>query len=296
MLKSTISLTIFLLLINSCQSTTLKSIDTLFLSGLFTPGTQFNTIKNGYSKELLTGDASKDQLEIIPAYFEEQCISECLKNSYCIRYTFNLTSNTCTLRSIGVKRKLSYDQDTLDKIRLELGLDLDKCSNGIYCLISESNSQPVCDPTLSSGPNCEYPIKYTYSQWSTWSECSQPCEGGITKRTRSCLKNSFDITQNKQISEQVADTFCAEEGSSFELKECNTQACGLFTQWSEWSQCSTFCVGLRTRKRDCMNTAPAEYCDPMYLKETEPCGNDCSVLALSMSYSNFFSMDKDFLF
>lgn len=53
----------------------------------------------------------------------------------------------------------------------------------------------------------------SWSDWGSWSSCSQTCNGGRRSRTRTC--------------EDGADC----EGSNIDIEQCNTQACA-----SEWLQ------------------------------------------------------------
>ncbi|EDO49970.1 predicted protein, partial [Nematostella vectensis] len=53
-----------------------------------------------------------------------------------------------------------------------------------------------------------------WSQWTTWSDCSRQCGGGLQVRERKC-NNPAPANGGK---------FC--EGETMERQECNKQSCG----------------------------------------------------------------------
>ena len=78
------------------------------------------------------------------------------------------------------------------------------------------------------------------SPWTEWTECSKTCGTGERSRQRIC-DTRFRSTQNP----------CKEE--LFEREVCNTEECPIYTEWSEWSQCSTTCGGgSQKRSRSCV--------------------------------------------
>ena len=50
-------------------------------------------------------------------------------------------------------------------------------------------------------------ISLDWSSWSSWGQCSDPCNGGIRERTRTCF----------------GDLGCI--GNSKDVEICNTQSC-----------------------------------------------------------------------
>ncbi|XP_046996594.1 semaphorin-5A [Schistocerca americana] len=79
-----------------------------------------------------------------------------------------------------------------------------------------------------------------WSEWSSWSPCSEECGGGQQHRTRVCE----DKPEN-----------C--EGLSRMSRQCNTHKCKAeWGCWSEWSGCSATCgQGLRQRTRICLSVS-----------------------------------------
>jgi len=91
-----------------------------------------------------------------------------------------------------------------------------------------------------------------WSDFGEWSECSVTCGEGIRERTRTCT--------NPAPAHSGLD--CV--GVNNEKESCNMQACkvekvnGGFTQWSEFSACSTTCGrGEQTSTRTCTNPPPS---------------------------------------
>ncbi|XP_060564396.1 coadhesin-like [Ruditapes philippinarum] len=70
--------------------------------------------------------------------------------------------------------------------------------NGQVC-IGNSLDRDICN--TRGCPN--------WSSWSTWGQCSEPCDAGIRERTRTCVSNMGCI------------------GNSKDLELCNTQSCGV---------------------------------------------------------------------
>ncbi|CAH8461605.1 unnamed protein product [Schistosoma turkestanicum] len=86
------------------------------------------------------------------------------------------------------------------------------------------------------------------NDWSSWSECSQPCGGGRRYRKRIkpyLLRNTKDKLTKKDY--------------EIEHELCNLQSCtGYWSCWSEWSKCSQTepCAqprGVQRRFRTCIN-------------------------------------------
>jgi len=75
-------------------------------------------------------------------------------------------------------------------------------TNYIYQLFKENPT----DAVINGG----------YSDWTSWSECSKSCGGGVKTRSRSCTNPSPSATGRD----------CMHLGESEELTVCNNQACG----------------------------------------------------------------------
>ncbi|CAH3121445.1 unnamed protein product [Pocillopora meandrina] len=115
-----------------------------------------------------------------------------------------------------------------------------------------------------------------FSEWSSWSECSASCGGGVHGRERTCTSPP----------PRHAGKDC--KGESFETRTCNNEECaepGGYTDWSAWGECSVTCGGgFQSRKRSCTNP-PASHgglnCKAQKLgpaEEERACNNkqDCS--------------------
>jgi hypothetical protein len=62
-------------------------------------------------------------------------------------------------------------------------------------------------------------IEAEWSNWGAWGRCSQSCDGGVTRRTRSC------VSQGIVVDVLAGDPGCGCPGSSFEDQVCNTFCC-----------------------------------------------------------------------
>ena len=81
-----------------------------------------------------------------------------------------------------------------------------------YC-DDDGNCEP-CENTIS----CGY-----FTPWTTWSDCSVSCSGGIQTRER----------------EFISDTIVSD--IEIEERECNTDPCPTWGKWRPWSSCSAQC-------------------------------------------------------
>jgi len=114
--------------------------------------------------------------------------------------------------------------------------------------------------------SCEGCVDGKWSDWSEWDACSATCDGGITLRTRSVA------TTANACGTPVS-------GSTTEAMPCKTQLCHpdehlpcKFSIWSDWSDCSCTCNGVKRRSRAVASygTGTGAFCEGG-LGEVEPC-------------------------
>eukprot|EP00927_Polykrikos_kofoidii_P076775 TRINITY_DN73801_c0_g1_i1.p1 TRINITY_DN73801_c0_g1~~TRINITY_DN73801_c0_g1_i1.p1 ORF type:complete len:1551 (+),score=187.84 TRINITY_DN73801_c0_g1_i1:478-4653(+) len=108
------------------------------------------------------------------------------------------------------------------------------------------------DEMRSCVDNCTK-VDCLLTDWSDWSACTCSCAGGQHERTRSVA-----------VRPQNGGLAC-EEGAFEQVEPCNTQTCstetcidGEWDSWSEWSVCSSSCLGgtsFRSRKASRMANA-----------------------------------------
>ncbi|XP_078373724.1 SCO-spondin-like isoform X1 [Oculina patagonica] len=88
-----------------------------------------------------------------------------------------------------------------------------------------------------------------WSPWSVFGQCTKSCGGGRKYRTRKC-DNPAPSNGGKNC-----------QGPSNQALDCNTLACPVDGQWSQWRTfgvCSVTCGGgFKHRRRKCDNPAPA---------------------------------------
>lgn len=87
-----------------------------------------------------------------------------------------------------------------------------------------------------------------WSNWKSWSTCSNTCGEGYMMRVRSC-NNPSPAYGGKECPD-----------TSYTLQSCNLRHCpvdGEWNAWTGWSACSVTCgSGRETRTRHCNNPAP----------------------------------------
>ncbi|XP_047376654.1 hemicentin-1 isoform X1 [Sciurus carolinensis] len=94
------------------------------------------------------------------------------------------------------------------------------------------------------------PTHGNWSPWSGWGTCSRTCNGGQTRRYRTC--------DNPRPSH--GGRACV--GPDTQIQRCNTDLCpvdGNWGNWQSWSHCSASCGGgEKTRKRLCDSPVPSK--------------------------------------
>ncbi|KFB46823.1 AGAP002268-PA-like protein [Anopheles sinensis] len=92
------------------------------------------------------------------------------------------------------------------------------------------------------------PVDGGWTEWSSWTACSEPCGFGRSLRWRSCTNPA----------PRHGGRAC--EGSESEVKSCKQQEChvdGGWSEWTPWTRCSKTCgKGIKSRKRFCNNPEP----------------------------------------
>ena len=106
--------------------------------------------------------------------------------------------------------------------------------------------------------------------WSDWSTCTKTCGGGKHERQREC---------GLDIDSRSTDNPCKKPLR--EIEECNPEKCPVFTEWSDWTECSATCGGgIKKRNRRCVAFSEASsrlYCEGE-LEQQEECNtNQCPV-------------------
>ncbi|XP_014674902.1 PREDICTED: SCO-spondin-like [Priapulus caudatus] len=127
----------------------------------------------------------------------------------------------------------------------------------LTCGSGSQDRERECTKALHGGFNCSgnatnsricntqfCPIDGVWRQWSDWSECNVTCGGGQSYKNRSCSGPYYSGLD------------C--QGPSTEHKSCNEHHCpvdGVFTPWTDWSECSVTCGGgWQNHSRECVGT------------------------------------------
>ena len=84
-----------------------------------------------------------------------------------------------------------------------------------------------------------------WTEWTEWTDCSVTCGGGSQKRSRDCV-----LPDSRAF-------LCS--GDDSEKRECNSQTCPDWTEWTDWGSCTKSCGGgTRTKLRECVLTRGLE--------------------------------------
>ncbi|RTG84145.1 semaphorin 5 [Schistosoma bovis] len=138
------------------------------------------------------------------------------------------------------------------------------------CKIDKDSHEINCEDLDKSFENFEkfLPVlsESISNDWSSWTECSQPCGGGSRFRKRIkpfLLRNTMDkLTKNDY---------------EIEHELCNLQSCtGYWSCWSEWSKCSKTepCAqprGVQRRFRTCINQFNSPVSEMTQIHNTSLC-------------------------
>lgn len=136
--------------------------------------------------------------------------------------------------------------------------------------INGSPGQQGCIGDTTNTQSCNPQSCPSWSVWSPFMICSQTCGSGVQSRVREC------------VSGNPGDVGCM--GDVNEERECNTETCPHWSEWTEFSDCSVTCgSGIQRRQRECMfgeagdegcigetddtqvcNTSECPVCDPDY--------------------------------
>lgn len=119
--------------------------------------------------------------------------------------------------------------------------------------------------------------KCVFTEWSTWSECSKACGGGVMTRSRAIADKEMctDVTEDLLEESRPCNTF-----------DCESVAECILGEWDEWSDCSPSCgEGKQSRSRQIIQ-APSQEADCDVMEQSrrcfvKACPNDCQVTAWS---------------
>ncbi|XP_068096243.1 hemicentin-1 isoform X2 [Hyperolius riggenbachi] len=187
---------------------------------------------------------SNSSLQIISARKEDTSMYECratnLMGSAVAKSTFTVQVNG------GFSEWLPWQSCSVTcgqgvQKRMRLCNNPAPANGGLHCQGEESESR-ICQ-------NKPCPVDGSWSEWSTWEECSKTCGSGEKTRTRTC---------NIPPSNEEGKT-C--EGKAVDTAVCNTKACpvdGKWSAWKPWGPCSKTCgKGTQKRIRLCNNPLPS---------------------------------------
>lgn len=87
-----------------------------------------------------------------------------------------------------------------------------------------------------------------WSEWGEWTECSATCGGGRRRKFRQCVDHQGGLVDSSNC-----------PGEETMSKNCNTQECPKWTDWTKWTECSATCGGgSRSKVRECIVSEPTD--------------------------------------
>ena len=87
-----------------------------------------------------------------------------------------------------------------------------------------------------------------WTEWGEWTDCSATCGGGKRRKYRQCVDHQGGLVDISNC-----------PGPESMSKDCNTQDCPTWTDWTAWTQCSATCGGgSRSRVRECIVSDPID--------------------------------------
>lgn len=271
-----------------------SAVDSSFLLGLFTKTKNVNVIK---IDNQIPADTTNEIERTTPAFFEEQCALECLRNVYCVRFVFTEEKSTCVISiRLNFERQSKFNPAQNSKITDHINCDLQACSKSLYCspLNDTQIGNCLCDTVTTTGKSCANKVKYEFSEWSTWSACSVACDGGFRNRNRKCIKKYFNPAKNENVTEVMdnMEWLCDMNykiSDVYDIQTCNVNRCRFYSEWSSWSPCDKICDGFKSRFRSCEPGVTSELCNPVYLKDIQMCSSfeDCSSTIISKYFCCF---------
>ncbi|CAD7963524.1 unnamed protein product [Amoebophrya sp. A25] len=175
--------------------------------------------------------------------------------------------NACSCTCNGIQQRVRHIE--------EYPMNGGEVCQGALKEIQACNTGKVCEPP--PGPP---PKDCLLNEWSSWSECTASCGGGVKQRSRKVATwPAYGGKGCDGVLEEVADCneeLCKEDQPPKELPPVNCE----MSPWDEWGACSAECgEGQRTRKREIakMPNDVGKPCEPGALYEVEKCeGTDCN--------------------
>ena len=122
---------------------------------------------------------------------------------------------------------------------------------------------------IKGGGLCPHMVECEVGGWNDWTNCSLPCDGGNTTRSRIVINEP-----------EYGGTACP---NLLEAKTCNVRECDCgMNPFNEWSECSRECgTGWSARSRTIFRQPLGDGAACLALNESKNCNeNSCAVLGL----------------
>ncbi|XP_065656816.1 uncharacterized protein LOC101238762 isoform X3 [Hydra vulgaris] len=202
----------------------------------------------------------------------------CFNNSkLCVGESYNITTCFSDASCAGVwsdwsewsSCNVSCGIGVMNKSRI--------CFNDSKLCVGESYNITTCFSNVSCAG--------IWSDWSDWSDCNVSCGIGVMNKSRICFNDS---------------KLCV--GESYNISTCfrNVSCAGIWSDWSEWSDCNVSCgIGVKNKSRICFNDSKlcvGESYNITTCFSNLSCAGECDFLLMGLYMNVTQSIVKDMTF
>jgi len=177
---------------------------------------------------------------------------------------FELVVTTSDMSSVCKLVEQAFSTDVFIQLTSVLGVPPEAAQT--MKLSDYGLGELVSDDPILEGVKLRCVHDCTVSAWSEWGQCSEGCDGGVKRKTRTVT-----------VPASGGGASCPELEAE---EQCNTQSCEVNCnhEWNEWTECSATCSG-GTRSRTWANMAPfSEDATRCPYREEETCNtHDCPI-------------------
>jgi hypothetical protein len=205
--------------------------------------------------------------QMCPADYKMDCVESPDGDSLNLSKMFQLQQKCqikgcCWDSTLAQQATLQKNFDAMSQMmKLQCPYNIPASIGGLPDLSDDMRGCCDFSPCVHTSPPADW------TNWGEWSICTEPCGGGIMRRSRSCEGHGSCPGMTSDDREQITE------------QQCNLQACESWSEWSVFGPCNTSCgPGNRMRSRSCFShrlnqeVATAPGCIGLPVESTT-CGN-----------------------